>query len=46
MLAESHVYFHKAADVLGLPDNVRTILLSPRRSVKVEIAIESENGEL
>jgi glutamate dehydrogenase (NAD(P)+) len=46
MLAESHIYFHKAADVLGLPDNVRTILLSPRRSVKVEIAIESESGEL
>jgi glutamate dehydrogenase (NAD(P)+) len=46
MLAESHIYFHKAADVLGLPDNVRTILLTPRRSVKVEIAIEGEDGEL
>ena len=46
MLAESHIYFHKAADVLGLPENVRTILLTPRRSVKVEIAIEGEGGEL
>jgi glutamate dehydrogenase (NAD(P)+) len=46
MLAESHFYFHKAADVLGLPDKVRTILLTPRRSVKVELAIEDENGEL
>ena len=46
MLAESHIYFHKAADVLGLPDNVRTILLTPRRSVKVEIVIEGEGGEL
>ena len=46
MLAESHIYFHKAADVLGLPDKVRTILLTPRRSVKVEIAIEGEDGEL
>ena len=46
MLADSHVYFNRAADVLGLPDKVRTILLSPRRSVKVEIAIEGEDGEL
>jgi glutamate dehydrogenase (NAD(P)+) len=46
MLAESHHYFHKAADVLGLPDKVRTILLTPRRSIKVEITIEGEDGEL
>jgi len=46
MLAESHFYFHKAADVLGLPDKIRTILLTPRRSVKVELAIEGEDGEL
>jgi glutamate dehydrogenase (NAD(P)+) len=46
MLADSHVYFHRAADVLSLPDKVRTILLTPRRSVKVEIAIEGEDGEL
>ena len=46
MLAESHIYFHKAADVLGLSDKVRTILLTPRRTVKVGIAIEGEDGEL
>jgi glutamate dehydrogenase (NAD(P)+) len=46
MLAESHIYFHKAADVLGLDDKVRTILLTPRRSVKVEVVIEGEDGEL
>jgi glutamate dehydrogenase (NAD(P)+) len=46
MLAESHHYFHKAADVLGLADKVRTVLLTPRRTVKVEIAIEREDGEL
>ncbi len=46
MLAESHFYFHKAADVLGLADKVRTILLTPRRSVKVGIAIEGEDGNL
>ena len=46
MLAESHHYFHKAADVLELPDKVRTILLTPRRSIKVEIVFEGEDGEL
>jgi glutamate dehydrogenase (NAD(P)+) len=46
MLSESHFYFHKAADVLGLSDKVRTILLTPRRSIKVEISIEGEDGEL
>ena len=46
MLAESHFYFHKAADVLGLSDKVRTILLTPHRTVKVGIAIEGEGGEL
>ena len=46
MLADSHFYFHKAADVIGLEDKVRTILLTPRRSVKVEVVIEGEDGEL
>ncbi len=46
MLAESHIYFHKAADVLGLADNIRTILLTPRRTVKVGINIEAEDGTL
>jgi glutamate dehydrogenase (NAD(P)+) len=46
MLAESHSYFHKAADVLGLADKVRTILLTPRRTVKVGITIEGEDGTL
>ena len=46
MLSDSHFFFHKAADVLGLQDKVRQILLTPRRSVKVEIAIEDSNNEL
>jgi len=46
MLAESHFYFHKAADVLGLADNIRTILLTPRRTVKVGINIEGEDGTI
>lgn len=46
MLSDSHFYFNKAADVLGLPDNVREILLSPRRSIKVNLVVESEKNEL
>ena len=46
MLAESHLYFHRAADVIGLADNIRTILLTPRRTVKVGIVIEGSDGEL
>ncbi len=46
MLSDSHFYFHKAADVLGLSDQVRTILLTPHRTVKVGINIEAEDGSL
>jgi len=46
MLSDSHFFFNKAADVLGLQDKVRQILLSPQRSIKAEIVIEDSNGEL
>jgi glutamate dehydrogenase (NAD(P)+) len=46
MLEESHFFFHKAADVLGLADDIRTILLTPRRSITVELIIEGDDGEL
>jgi glutamate dehydrogenase (NAD(P)+) len=46
MLEESHYYFNKAADVLGLSDKVREILITPRRVVKVEIVTENDAGEL
>jgi glutamate dehydrogenase (NAD(P)+) len=46
MLEESRVYFHKAADVLGLPSKLREILLSPFRVVKVEIVTEGDDGKL
>ena len=46
MLAESHHYFGRAADVLGLSDGIREILLTPRRVVKVELVTESDAGEL
>jgi len=46
MLSDAHFFFHKAADVLKLQDKVRQILLSPKRTIKVEIAIEDSNNEL
>jgi glutamate dehydrogenase (NAD(P)+) len=46
MLAESHFYFNKAADIIGLSERIRTILLSPLRTVKVEIVFEGEDGEI
>lgn len=46
MLSDTHFYFNKAADILGLPEIIRKILLTPQRSVKVEIAAENCQGEL
>lgn len=46
MLEESRSYFHNAANVLGLSDRVRGILLAPFRIVKVELITESDSGKL
>jgi glutamate dehydrogenase (NAD(P)+) len=46
MLEESHRYFHEAARVLDLPEHVQTILITPRRVVKVEIVTEDDRGQL
>ncbi|HVT28501.1 MAG TPA: Glu/Leu/Phe/Val dehydrogenase dimerization domain-containing protein [Lacipirellulaceae bacterium] len=39
-------YFHRAADQLGLADNFRTYLITPRRELRVQIPVEMDNGEL
>ncbi len=46
MLSDTHFYFNKAADILGLSEIIRKILLTPQRSVKVEIAVDNCNGDL
>ncbi len=46
MLELCHHYFHRAADVLNLSTKMREILLSPRRSIKVEIVIDCDDGKL
>jgi len=39
-------YFSRAADQLELTDNMRTLLLTAKREVQVQIAIERDNGDL
>ena len=46
MLEASHRYFHDAAKVLGLTDQLCEILLSPRRVVKVDVVTENDAGGL
>lgn len=43
---EARRYFETAADLLGLSRNMRTLLLTPRREIKVQVAIERDNGEI
>ncbi len=39
-------YFNQAADHMGLSQNMRKLLLTPKREVKVQIAMEMDNGEI
>lgn len=39
-------YFNEAASLMGLSDNMRALLLTPEREVKVQVAVERDNGEL
>ncbi len=39
-------FFDQAADVLDLSQNMRTLLLTPQREIKVQVAVERDNGEL
>ena len=46
MLDASQQFFSQGADVLGLSDKVREILITPKRTVKVEIVTEGDDGKL
>jgi glutamate dehydrogenase (NAD(P)+) len=46
MLEDAQYYFKKAADTLDLTDRVRGILLSPIRTVKVDVVVETDSGDL
>ena len=39
-------YFHKAADVLELPDDFRRLLLTSQREVQVQVAITMDDGSI
>lgn len=39
-------YFHQAADVLGIPDDFRKLLLTPQRKVEVQVAIPRDDGTI
>lgn len=39
-------YFDKAAKLLGLSDNIRTLMLTPDREVRVEVVIELDSGQI
>ena len=43
--ATSH-YFDQAAKLLDLSDNIRTLLITPDREVRVEVVIEMDSGRL
>lgn len=45
-LDSTQLYFHRAADRLGLNENMRQLLLVPKREVQVQVAIERDNGEI
>ena len=40
------LYFNAAADALELTDNMRRLLLTPKREVQVQVPVEMDNGQL
>ncbi len=39
-------YFDQAADHIGLSQNMRKLLLTPEREIKVQISLERDNGDI
>lgn len=39
-------YFRQAARVMDLSDRVQSLLLNPDKEIKVEVAIELDNGDV
>ena len=40
------LYFHRAADILEMPAEIRKLLLQPKREVTVEVPVEMDDGRL
>ncbi len=45
-LDATRMYFHRAADEIGLTDNMRHLMITPKREVRVQVAVEMDNHEL
>ncbi|MGD9854338.1 MAG: Glu/Leu/Phe/Val dehydrogenase [Planctomycetaceae bacterium] len=39
-------YFEQAADVMGISSNMRKLLKTPQREVKVQVALEMDDGQI
>jgi glutamate dehydrogenase (NAD(P)+) len=39
-------YFDQAARLLGLSENIRTLLITPDREIRVEVVIEMDSGQI
>lgn len=44
--ASSQRYFNQAAEQMGLSANMRTLLSTPKREVKVQVALEMDDGQV
>ena len=42
----TNIYFDQAAKLLDLSGNMRTMMVTPDRELRVEVAIEMDNGEI
>jgi glutamate dehydrogenase (NAD(P)+) len=42
----TNIYFDQAAKLLDLTSNMRTLMITPDRELRVEVAIEMDNGEI
>ena len=43
---EARLYFVRAADHMQLPEDKRTLLLTPRREVQVQVSVERDDGQI
>jgi glutamate dehydrogenase (NAD(P)+) len=46
LLVSAQHYFDRAAQVMGLDDRIRAMLVNPEREVRVSLTIERDNGQL
>ena len=42
----TQAYFNRAADELGLDDNMRQLLMTAKREIRVEVPVEMDSGEI